>query len=138
MENQLKFRSAGLTNAVGSFPMGLVLIEKERTGNGEYSKGPHGCTNSSIMSDDILLFARREAARIRHMSKDQSQFQIPYPAARRKSEAISPSRTSQQRLIATQTDRPRSTKSVTINRPAKSTSSNLTAKRSTLSLRRFV
>ena len=30
MENHLKLRSGELTSAVGNFPMGLVLIEKEK------------------------------------------------------------------------------------------------------------
>ena len=72
MENGLRFRSDGLTSAIGNFPMGMVLIEKD-VSRGEDGR-QNGTTeretlNTSIMSDDILRFAKREAARIREMRK---------------------------------------------------------------------
>ena len=78
MEDRLRFRSGGLSSAVGSFPSGLVLIEKDKKGQNE---NVH--SNNSIMSDEILLFAKREAKRIRQFEKIKAQ--SPAPAARPKS-----------------------------------------------------
>ena len=83
MEDRFRFRSGGLTSAVGSFPSGLVLIEKDQ-------KRENFQANTSVMSDEILLFAKREAQRIRQIEKMKAQ--APAPAARPKSASYSNSR----------------------------------------------
>lgn len=82
MEDRFRFRSGGLTSAVGSFPSGLVLIEKDQK-----QKRENFQANTSVMSDEILLFAKREAQRIRQIEKMKAQ--APAPAARPKSASYS-------------------------------------------------
>jgi len=90
MEDRFRFRSGGLTSAVGSFPSGLVLIEKDQK-----QKRENFQANTSVMSDEILLFAKREAQRIRQIEKMKAQ--APAPAARPKSASYSNSRIGESR-----------------------------------------
>merc|ERR1712050_232324 len=140
MENQMQFRSAGLTNAIGGFPMGLVLIEKELKGDGMDSS----VNMNPIMSEDILIYAKREAARIKRQndairdhhdhSRDHppDRFRdVPFPAARYRNDHI-PGAT---QSAPKQPNTIRATKSVTISHKSKSATSNISNRKSSQSLR---
>jgi len=109
--------------------MGLVLIEKDAQGSTPQTMK---ATSSSIMSQEILLFAKREAARIHAVSRQRqnaASVDAPFPAAHAKRE-VPVSRIEPQRSYT----RPHVTKSnsSTATRPTKS-SGSLASKKSAYS-----
>jgi len=115
--------------------MGMVLIEKDvargedGTRNGRTERET---LNTSIMSDDILRFAKREAARIREMRK-----QAPFPAGHSSSKLVPPVQIieppTQPRQSVPPRFPPRAKSSTSIR--AKSLSSGVGVRRSSLSVR---
>jgi len=122
--------------------MGMVLIEKD-VSRGEDGR-QNGTTeretlNTSIMSDDILRFAKREAARIREMRK-----QAPFPAGHSSSKLVPPvqiiepypqSRQSVPSRFPPRVKSSTSTAKSSTSMRAKSVSSGVGVKRSSLSVR---
>jgi len=122
--------------------MGMVLIEKDvargedGTRNG---RAERDTLNTSIMSDDILRFAKREAARIREMRK-----QAPFPAGHSTSKLVPPVQIieppTQSRQSVPSRFPPRAKSSTSAAKSstsirAKSLSSSVGIKRSSLSVR---
>ena len=101
-----------------------------------------GFRNTSIMSDDILQYAKREAARIRKFENSPSPTRAPYPAARYSNNELDisinePRRSRPQTAV-------RAVKSVSLSRPRSSvcnfaqpkSASEIVQKKSSISLRR--
>ena len=66
-----------LTEAVSNFPNGLILIENEINQPVNEMGRSNG---SSVISQDVLFLAQREAKRIRESQKSQKPEKPPIPA----------------------------------------------------------
>ena len=66
-----------LTEAVSNFPNGLILIENEINQPVNEMARSNG---SSIISQDVLFLAQREAKRIRESQKSKKSERPPIPA----------------------------------------------------------
>jgi len=86
------------------------------------------------MSDDILMYARREAARIREMQKRSFDRTVPYPAAARCRAPSTSALLDVRPRSASTAAEPKRAKSVTIGRPQSAMLSN---KKSTISFKRY-
>merc|ERR1712168_262915 len=69
--NELGFRKSSFTEAVSHFPNGLILIDKPNEQNGTSLVN---VSSNSVVDDDVIFLAKREARRMRAAQKYQEQY----------------------------------------------------------------
>merc|ERR1712113_328796 len=69
--NELGFRKSSFTEAVSHFPNGLILIDKPSEQNGTSLVN---VSSNSVVDDDVIFLAKREARRMRAAQKYQDKY----------------------------------------------------------------